>query len=131
MVSAACLLVGGQPVGGEIRAAQSLEIHRQEGDVGGHVPVGQAFIEVEAVEHARTVVHHEHVVGEEVAVTVADPPRVLTVGQERSSAPQVALGQSEGGVDVASREDRPVERHHLGGVLDPERPERPVPLRQR
>ena len=58
----------------EIAAAEPLEIHREERDVGEHVAEAEPVVELEAVEDTRTVGEAEHVVGEEVAVPVADPP---------------------------------------------------------
>ncbi len=65
---------GGEESGREVFGAESLEVHRQECDVGEHVAVPQLVIELEAVEDARPVGEEEDVARLQIAVTVDDPP---------------------------------------------------------
>ena len=77
----------------EVGAAEPLEVHREERDVGEHVAVAQGVVELEAVEHARTVVEAEDVVGQEIAVPVADPSARDPVEQQCGTSAEIPLAR--------------------------------------
>src|SRR3546814_1980122 len=83
-----------QKPGTEIPSAEPLEVHGQEGGVEEHVPVAEPVVELEAVEDARTVRQAEHVVGQQIAVTVPDPPAPDPMLEQLATAGQVAPGQT-------------------------------------
>ena len=62
--------VGREELGGQVGAAQVLQVHGQEGDVGERVAQTQAVVELQAVEDPRPVVEQEDVVGQQVSVPV-------------------------------------------------------------
>ena len=68
----------------QVGAAQPFQIHRQERDVVEDVDVAQVVVEVEAVQHPRPVGEAEHVVGDQVAVSVHHPPVDAPPGEEIS-----------------------------------------------
>ena len=57
----------------EVGATEPFQVHRQERDVVEGVDVAQVVVEVEAVQDARAVMEAEHVVGDQIAVSVHDP----------------------------------------------------------
>ena len=65
--------VGLQQPLGQIGAAVVVQVHSQEGHVGGHVRVAKAAVELDAVEDAHAVREADGVQAD-VAVAVADPP---------------------------------------------------------
>ena len=66
----------------QVGAAQPFQVHRQERDVVEDVDVAQVVVEVEAVQHPRPVGEAEHVVGDQVAVSVHHPPIDVPPGEE-------------------------------------------------
>ena len=67
-----------------MRRIEPLEIHGQERHVVDHVDVAQPIVELDAVEDPGPVVEQEHVVGQQVAVTVADPAVVDPLREQRA-----------------------------------------------
>ena len=83
------LLVPVQETAGEVGPPEPFEVHREEGDVGQHVAVAQQGVELQAVQDAGAVVEAEDVLGEQVAVPVADVPAVLALPEQILAAGQV------------------------------------------
>ena len=105
-----------QLLGGRDRA-EAFEVHREGRDVTDHVAVPQAGVEVEAVEHPGPVGQAEDVVGEQVAVAVADGPTGGAPAQERGAPDQVGVDQRPGLLEVVVLERVPgvgqrVQAHH-------------------
>ena len=89
----------------QVGAAQPLEVHREERDVGEHVTHPQALVELQAVQDARPVVEAVDVVGEQVTVPVACPTGVDALIEQRlASATEPICG----------RQHRPAAREHVG-----------------
>ena len=80
------LLVRVEEPPSEIRTAEVLEIHREEGDVSQDITAAQGLVEVQAVEDPDPVVQHEDVVGEEIAVAITRPSRGDAFLEERRSS---------------------------------------------
>ena len=99
---AGVLAVVGQELGGEITATETFQVHRQEAHIVDDVTPSQPVVELEAIEDARAVVEAEHVVSEEVAVTVDDAATRHPFGQERTSAVEVPMGQASNIADQLS-----------------------------
>ena len=74
---------------GKITSAQTLQVHREERDVAEDVAIPQPIIEFEAIEEPRPAGEAEHVVGEQVAVTVADSMLGDPLAEERAAAAEV------------------------------------------
>ena len=64
-------------------AAETLEIHRQEGDVGADVVPAQRVREFEAVEDTYSVVEAEDIRGLQISVAITDVPLRDSGLQER------------------------------------------------
>ena len=71
---------------GEPGGAEPFQVHGQEGGIVEAVDVPQPIVELQAVQHAWPVGQAEDVVGEQVAVAVADEP-VRDAGANSASRP--------------------------------------------
>ena len=109
--------------GSQVGPAPRLEIHREKGDVVGHVDPSQARAELNRIEgrHPACV---EHEVGEvEVAVAFPDPPRspppLDHVGQRLEPREQPGLdpSQSIGGIGPVVAKLAEVDRHRQVDTL--------------
>ena len=107
-----------QPVG-EVAAPESLEIHRQERDVGEHVAESELVVEFEAIQEPRAIVQAEHVLGEQIAVAVADAGVGDALTEQRLASGQVAPP-----VIVDARQQRRVQLRagERGQLVDVARP---------
>jgi hypothetical protein len=56
----------------EVGAVEPLRVHGQEGDVVHGVDESQGVVELQAVQHPRSIVEAEDVVGDQVPVSVDD-----------------------------------------------------------
>ncbi len=112
----------------EVPRPRGVEIHRQECDVQHRVAEPEPVVELEAVDHPRSVVGEVDVGGEEVPVAVDDPAGRHAGPQQRGPPPQVARRQGRDVVDdlrgvpthVESAQVveglRPQPRHRGGGA---------------
>ena len=79
---------------GKIGAALVVEVHRQEGDVAGHVHVAEAVVELDAVVDVQRARREVDVFEMQVAVAVANPPRAHPRGK-KARVPRVEpVGES-------------------------------------
>jgi hypothetical protein len=72
---------------------QPFQVHREERDVIQPVQPASPVVELEAVQHPRSVVEHEDVVGEQVTVPVHDAARVHSGPEERGPAGEEVPGE--------------------------------------
>jgi hypothetical protein len=70
----------------ELRVAESLEIHREEGNVGEDITEPVLVSELDAVQDARSVVEQEDVVALQVTVPVARPACSDAFGEQTSTS---------------------------------------------
>lgn len=97
---------------GQVGAAVVLEIHREEADVEQDVAPPQRAVELEAVEDARPIAETEHVLGDQVAITVEDPPVADALLEQLGPAGEVVVGEfTDLGELVGDGDPTDVHRH--------------------
>ena len=83
----------------QLRSAEPLQIHGQEGGVVKPVHPAQPVIEVQAVKNPRPVIQAEDVIGEQIAMPIDDAPGLGSCGKERVPLGQEPIRQVLGLVD--------------------------------
>ena len=71
--------VGFNQLVGEPRRAKSIEIHREECDLGSSVAVAQPFAELDAIDHINLVIFKADMFGAQVAMAFADAAFVCSL----------------------------------------------------
>ena len=95
--------VGVQEDDGEVPRTQTIEIHRQEPDIGHRVAEPQSVVEFETVDDPRTVGQKVDVRGDEVAVPVDDPAGVDPRLQQRAAPAKIGIREGRDVVDDLRR----------------------------
>ena len=93
MVLGGELLVARHEGGRGGRPCQALQVHGEEGHVGEHVAAPQIVVERETVEDPGTVGQTEDVLGEQVAVAVADQATVDPLAKQVAATRDVPEGE--------------------------------------
>jgi hypothetical protein len=99
------LPVGVQERPGQVRPAELLQIHRQEGDVQEHVTEAEPVVELQAVEDARAVVEAEDVGRQQVTLAVHDPPSFDALLEQRRTTVEVAQRQALDEAECVRRQE--------------------------
>jgi hypothetical protein len=103
----------------QVGRAEMLEVHDQEREVVDHVDVAELVVELDAVQHPWPVVEQEDVVGQQVAMAVADPSVRDPVVEEHLATRQEAIGEHQGPREHRRVEARAADRPHLDLIAQP------------
>ncbi len=114
---AGAVCISGDQARGQVGAAMVLEVHRQEGDVGGHVAMAEGRVELDTVDDDEVVGHRVDVLGVQIAVAVADAAVRLAAAEPRVERAQTGVTPALDDRVVGGADGIAVQRADLGEVL--------------
>src|SRR6266542_6435335 len=103
----------------QVGAAEVVEVHRQERDIGGDIRVAKAGIELDAIKQIRPPAADAHAAGVQITVAITDAAIVDAALQQVCASNQEGLHGRVDRVAHAVVEDRTAEAGRLIEVLGP------------